>query len=378
VRGPDKKSFDPAAPLRDRSVLCLPYPFGNFDPPPPIIAKLDKDKEVMILDAATESEQRRLLYVGMTRARESLILAFPEEKAVSANTFLGAAVDKDGAPLVSLPTDAKAKLRVGDTSFICESLASAADFSVATSLSNSPTLLLPVLPTKASTYPLYAVAPSMLEIDKGSEQHVTLGTVIKLGPAITPARKIDRALLGNAVHAFLGADDSTQAPKARFALAANILTTWNCESALSPNQLLECADRLEAAIKTRWPLAKSHREYPVLLSAEGTRLPGSIDRLVMTQNEIAVIDHKTASLQEAELLETAIHYGPQLAAYAVGVGHASPKAKVSTWLHLPLSGLLCEVVLANEEQVLTAAIRAKSATPDPAISTGVIEGSASP
>ena len=69
--------FDVDAPLAHREIRFWPQLFGDHTRDVPILDAIMASDEAHASERSSESEQRRLAYVGMTRARDLLIIALP-------------------------------------------------------------------------------------------------------------------------------------------------------------------------------------------------------------------------------------------------------------------------------------------------------------
>ena len=83
------------------------------------------------------------------------------------------------------------------------------------------------------------------------------------------------------------------------------------------------------------------------MSLDGSIVRGAIDCIVITENEIVVIDHKTLTATDDKMLEVGSKYKYQLASYSTAVQRHFKGKKVSTWIHNP-DGWMCEVVLGGK------------------------------
>ena len=69
------QNFDPTAPLANRKIRYWPWPFGAQKKYDPLETEIDTLPLKQILQEKAEREEQRLLYVGMTRAKDGLVLA---------------------------------------------------------------------------------------------------------------------------------------------------------------------------------------------------------------------------------------------------------------------------------------------------------------
>ena len=64
-------------PLAGRSIRSYPNVFGRNTKGVPVLDAVMESEEAVTEAAADEAERRRLAYVGMTRARDTIIVAVP-------------------------------------------------------------------------------------------------------------------------------------------------------------------------------------------------------------------------------------------------------------------------------------------------------------
>ena len=340
------QAFAPNSPLENRVVRYLPYVFANNSNPPEIVNEnLDACPEEQSLRSASEAQERRLLYVGMTRPRESLIFVLAEKVTDLEGTLLGSLKNAESAPLFNLPTVANPKLLIGGKQTQCEVLScSIADVTQGTPKETQ--IRFPTLNKKNENIiaPLLHLSPSkLIDIDSLGKP----GEVTTLGKAFSTPSTIDREDLGDAIHSFLACDDLLAPEEERVDMAKNILHRWNVPNALKPNELKEMADRLKDFIDKNLNNGKMQRELPMSLLRGQSQLRGYIDLLVVTDDEVAIVDHKSSYLHEENTEILVKRYANQLSSYkeaVVSSGQYSGK-RISAWLHLPVAGKMIRVEL---------------------------------
>jgi ATP-dependent helicase/nuclease subunit A len=91
---------------------------------------------------------------------------------------------------------------------------------------------------------------------------------------------------------------------------------------------------------------RRHREWPVSERLpSGTVVIGTVDLVVRSAAGLAVIDHKTFPGTLRAALDRLVAYSGQLAAYAHAITSATGDRVTSTWIHLPVLGVVVEVRL---------------------------------
>lgn len=340
IAGSKFKSTDP---LANRVVTYLPWPFGDNKKVDEVDVLTNGLPEIAALRYAEESETRRLLYVGMTRAREKLVLFNTIKKPVE-ESMLGV-LQKDGKALLAFDAN-NSKIVVGKKKFDCTYKATSTVEGFAYAMGEKNSIVLPQgTPLVGDIKPLYLQPSHISEKDFSSPLgEVSIGRNFKWGTEKVLKRVKDDAradIIGTAVHLFLGSDIG------KLDHADAILKRWNLNETLDANELVDASDRLHNTIKELWPSGKVFHEVPMEMSLEGSVIRGAIDCIVITENEVAVIDHKTLTATDDKMLEVGNKYKYQLASYATAVQRHFKGKKVSTWIHNP-DGWMCEVILGGK------------------------------
>lgn len=340
--------FKSNEPLANRVVTYLPWPFGDNKKVDEVDSLTNGLPEIAALRYAEESETRRLLYVGMTRAREKLVLFNTIKKTIE-ESMLGV-LRKDGQALLGFDADNN-KITVGKTKLDCiyKTTSTVADRSYSSEGKDS--IVLPQgAPLVGEIKPLY-MQPSLLrEADVPNlEGTVSIGRSFKWGQNLLLKKvkgmsdqKAERAdVIGSAVHLFLGSDSGGSE---RTNHAQKIIVNWKLTDTLDADDLVSSSDRLNKTITELWPRSQTYKEVPMEMCLDRSIIRGAIDCLVVSETEIAVIDHKTITAPDDLMLDVGNKYKYQLASYAAAVQRHFKGKKVSTWIHNP-DGWMCEVIL---------------------------------
>lgn len=340
IAGSKFKSTDP---LANRIVTYLPWPFGDNKKVDEVDALINGLPEIAALRYAEEAETRRLLYVGMTRAREKLVLFNTIKKTVE-ESMLGVLL-KDGQALLSFDAD-DSKIIVGQAKLDCAYKATSLIASGAYATNEKNSIVLPQgTPLVGDVKPLYLQPSHISEKDSSlTVGEISIGRSFKWGTQKVLKRVKDDAradIIGSAVHLFLGSDNG------KLDHVNAILKNWNLDETLDANELVEASDRLHNTIKELWPSGKVYYEVPIEMSLDNLIVRGAIDCIVVTENEIVVIDHKTLTATDDKMLEVGSKYKYQLASYSTAVQRHFKGKKVSTWIHNP-DGWMCEVILGGK------------------------------
>jgi len=323
------ENIDWRQPLADRWLRLWPWPFGAQKANVVLDATALDSPEGKEATRIEREERARVLYVGATRARDYLVLALPPSKKGWA--WLDELVSAAGGPAIVVPAAGTTKMTVNGV---------AHDVLVATLTKAEP----PALDGASIDYasPVAAVAAyeplALRPSDAEDVQTARIVEEISLGARLPFAGSPDMALVGEALHRFLAADDPSFALEKRIALAARLLKAWGV-TGLDPADVVTMADRFRAFVAARWPTGALLREAPITHRLGGQTLSGRIDAVIETPTEIIVIDHKSFPGARAQWQAQAQKHFGQLRLYAEALHAASPKQRpVRVALHLPISG----------------------------------------
>ena len=318
--------------LLGRSIRFYPNVFGRNTKDVPVLDAVVASEEAVSVAAADAAERRRLAYVGMTRVRDTIIVAVPP------STPRNDAWIRSFASEHLLPTGDVLELPEGEP--IPSAARSLADAEPAVSATDrfTPSWFHKREPIES---PLRErLSPSEAQPVEG----VVVGEVLETGPRI-PIHGEDMARIGTALHAVIAAEllnpDRDDALEGAAALVAALAD----EGAVAPADAVVCGRRLRAVLDTRFNPRRLLVEHPVEMRQDnGEVLRGWIDLLAETDAGWIVIDHKSSPRPRSEWADEAIAYSGQLAGYVSALRAAGMEC-AGCWLHLPVGGGLVQVVL---------------------------------
>ena len=360
----DRADFDPLQPLQGRWIRYWPWPFGRIEKVPlrDVAAQSDEGRRVA---AREDKERARLLYVGFTRARDHLVLAVRvkvTKRSTSQQTdWLDALSDEKGTPLLELPLKGAdggtATMRIhAGSGKVCD-VPTRVWHTAPKDPERHANSAAPRWFSRAAesreTRPPYRIVPSAAQLGwpelESALASATLGAAERLPTAIRLDEKgIDHEVLGNAVHAFLGADVEGLSEADRLERARRLLAGVGMTGFVRAEALVTAGDTLRAWVSAKWPDAVWWREVPidaVVESRHGTRrVSGIIDLLLETRAGCVILDHKTfPGSTEAAWRAKCSGFVPQLATYAELVSRVEGKHVAACWVHLPVGGGMLEV-----------------------------------
>lgn len=328
ISAQSRSPFDANNPLADRFIRYWPWPFG-------LQQKVAVADEIALTATAEQfrnaaiEEEKRLLYVSMTRARDLLVLARSSRKTS------GEWLDTVDAPWL-LPAD-------GDESItLPEGETLAADY---WSLDQADDIDTTVVANENALYWFPANGVQTVRLPLGfnpstaDKQPAAVLEKCRIGERIPVASGADMSVLGTAIHACIALSFADRSVKVTEQDISRLLSGFGVLEFLSPAAVLQQINALHAWLASRWPGAKPHTEIAVQhILKSGQILNGRIDLLLETENGLILIDHKSSQLAPDHWGQLADEYGAQMAAYAGAVEKAMGRTIVENWLFLPVAG----------------------------------------
>jgi ATP-dependent helicase/nuclease subunit A len=318
------KAFSFEKPLEGRWIRYWPWPYANHRKGVFLDADVQNTQEYTEALRRAENEEIRLLYVGMTRARDYLVFAARKGN----HKWLDQLTDKNNIKTFNLPQDAAAT----DQGFRFISLEE-----------TEP------LPSTGQTVRWFSGADSRTErqpkaiycsnlIVTDDVMNLVSASPEKIMERVAIVGNPDMNKLGNAVHGFMCCDCDGLSAGHKEAIAHDLLVAHGVNASLRATDLVSILDKFMAYIRKRWPDAKIHREWPLSFRIGSLELHGAADVVVETATGYVIIDHKTFPGGEGTLLEKAKSFAAQLVAYRTALEKATNIPVLSTWIHFPVSG----------------------------------------
>ena len=320
-------------PLQDRFIRFWPWPFGKMEKVT-VAETIDQSDIAKAYYAAAVDEEKRLLYVSMTRARDLLILARGGKesdeswiKTIGADWLQG---EEDATKLV-LPS--------GETipyqGWVLEPIEGDADHQTVV----EPIHWFKELTTSGDVRSPLKFTPSSVE-----QQSCTIEESIVLGSRMTLKPGTDLALLGTAIHGCIGASFTDSDAPLTLEEIDLMLQRMGVESAVQSQELQGQITVFTTWIKSRWPEAVPYAEIPTeLRMPNGQVLQGRIDLLLKVNGGWILIDHKSnpggADCWEVIAQENV----GQLAAYKNAVEQISAEKVLESWLFLPVAAVAIQI-----------------------------------
>ena len=318
-------------PLEGRAIRFYPNVFGRNTRDVPVLDSIMSSEEGAKAAAAAEAEGRRLAYVGMTRTRDTLIIALPPS-GPSSGAWIGNFNSRH-----LLPTGDEHPLPDGEAIPSAVVDLAAAESSTPASAAFAPAWFPERSPSELRLRE--RLSPSQA----GPVEGAAVGTMVEIGPRIA-VHSDDMGKIGTALHAAIAAELVNPHRGDAVDRAAELIRNGAGEGALSPRDAVDCARRLMDAVNDRFAPRRMLAEHPVeFVQDNGQVLRGWIDLLLETEQGWIVIDHKSSPRPRSEWAAEALEYSGQLAAYADALQGGGLDC-AGCWVHFPVSGGLVEVV----------------------------------
>lgn len=338
----DSETFDMDSPLSGRWLRFWPWPFGLSRKVPALEEALEGTPILKKAEKMERRERLRLLYVGMTRARDHLVLAarLPGKKD-GTTSWLDSCVDDADRKAFAFPVEPGIQtLQVGE-SYLAEVDARGYEPKSADTAPQRTPQHAPKVPAMLVEHEKASFALGDFPL-VGSVQTESL----RIGPPHEITNKDDPARLGSAVHAFLGAMPCLLDRPTRESRARTIIADWELPD-IEATDLCDMQDAMAAFILERFGEVDVLTEWPVHLRRGQARGSGWVDLLLRGPEYDVIIDHKTAIGSRENLEAKAASYAGQLSAYASALSKASGRPVRETWIHFPLAGMMVRVDISD-------------------------------
>jgi ATP-dependent exoDNAse (exonuclease V) beta subunit len=317
------------APLAGRVLRYWPWPYGEQQKGVELDVSGPASPEGIAAMGADRLERTRLLYVGLTRARDHLGLA----TTGGALPWLDELQNDIGSALIA---DAGGVISVGGVRFgsrPCPSPVEAADDGAAAPVEYARP------GSERMAHPPLRLRPSNTVALEGN---VVITGSNSLGTRIRLVGDPDLQMLGEAIHCFLAADDPVGDAETRTARATATLQRWGVPE-MPATDLVSISDRLHTFVASRFAGAKSLREWPVHAQDGLQVVVGRIDLLIDLGDGYAIVDHKSfpgsVALDQDRLRE----FAGQVSLYARAIERVTGKTRFEYWIHQPIAAVMTRI-----------------------------------
>ncbi len=298
-------------PLEGSWIRFWPWPFGEMKTLNSV--DMSTNPEVKDLTQRSRKEERRLLYVGVTRARDLLVVAMTQKALTKTSTLTQGRlpVPEPGHEDCLTPQAPQPKAMA--------SLPPAINwFDTTYQPREYPKARLVPSEEDLRTAGVADLAPSPLRA----------GTMITVEPKLT--RNTENAVqeLGKLYHAAFAFFAHNAEPNGATAFSGEMRTV---------------ALAMLATLKTLWPESVFHTELTVQSHLEdGRSVDARLDLLVETADGFYIVDHKLSHKPVVNADELIAQHAAQLLLYRAAVTAQADKPVLGLWIALPQDGLLVE------------------------------------
>ncbi len=336
----DREEVDLEAPLAGRWLRYWTNPYGrNLGKSGIQTATAYLEATRRVADRET-SELKRLLYVGMTRARDVLVLAVRSKEGNDKHAWMDKVFGDEPSLEVSAG-EGRVQATVRGTEMALPAEARTFGPREEALQAARESLAWPARPSVLPQHPPARVSASGDVLIEGL--HATIGEVLDVGPRLMISGKPEMDVLGSAIHGFLGADDPSLARDVRRTLATDLMRRFGVEAAVDAEALVTRSDALREALSKKYKVLSWRTEWPLQVRLGAQVISGWADLVVETPDGWVLVDHKSFPGPREKWEAEALSHAPQLAAYSLALERATGRAVVACFIHFVVGGGLAQV-----------------------------------
>ena len=352
IQAESLQGFDVSRPLHQRFLRYWPWAFGK-QKKVAVAAQLALSPVGVAARADAVEEHKRLLYVSMTRARDTLVLARKAKNPVGEwmeTVSLGARLPAGDAAWLHLPGSQPIAFARWALTGVPGSAPAASEPGLETKAemaSPSGTDLV-WWSNPASPAPRLALR---LSPSSAAGAGATIAETVALGNRLVITGSTDPAQVGQAVHACIAA---TLAAPQQMAVAEieAILQRMGAQASLDPAALQRQICTIRDWLRQRWPDAVALVELPMnRWTDQGQLVNGRADLVLKTPAGWILLDHKSTPQGSAQWPEVAHQHAGQMLAYGALLEAASGLPVLETWLVLPVAAAALRLVFCRSNSV---------------------------
>ena len=314
------EQLDMNAPLAGRHLRFWVSPFGAKSKGIEILDQIHASDAGQALDLKERGEALRLLYVGLTRARDLLVLARRKGKA---HPWL----EETGIAELDTASESEGVFEINAVARENPAEVGGKDARLARRWFSG---------RRERTAKLRArLAPSGLS----AAEPLATGEIVRFENARLELKgKHDDTLMGDALHAVLAAEFQSPGRDDAQDLAVRVLAAHGLTGALEPTAVAKMAEDFRLWAEERFRPTSALVECPFHYHNEqGQLTSGFIDLLLETPDGWVIIDHKTYPGPSTDWPAKAQSYSGQIRAYAAAL-EATNRRVASAWIHFAVGG----------------------------------------
>jgi ATP-dependent helicase/nuclease subunit A len=338
-----RANTDSDALIPSKYITLLPFLWVK-NPPMEISDVILKRPDFIELKQRDLLEQSRLMYVGMTRARDQLVFISKEHQSKSGYSskfaWLTDISDIDGESVITVPTSSETECDILGTGipFQVEVLDTPADD--ASQQEDSETCKIVDLPRSSSAPEATLRYQSPSTMAKTSTE---VSMKHDFGSRINLHGEDDIQKVGDCIHnifcVLVPADKDRNMEKAR-----SLVASYGLQDRLSPEEVLSAYDAFLLKMREFYGEAsKIYHELEFAYPEEGSIVRGSMDFVYETPEGCVLVDFKSNPMGHSVLDKTSEHYAgnynTQFCCYAAALNKAG-KAVIERLVYYPVNGFL--------------------------------------
>lgn len=322
VTSPNEIDLDD--PLTERLIRFWFNPFNSARTNVPFINNLNNTEVARAIAKSSVEEAARLLYVGITRARDYLII--PINEGDDAEIFK----EVLGSGQFDLPkTEGNQKLAWSKSApeVLVRKFKDIDEAPAGKGMPLEAEIIRACLGAEA--FQPYVVNPS----GSNSISDATAKLFGSYGKRLTVKAKVNNDMLGNCLHDIVALNDLAKEDVER------ILKNYNLDAVLDADEIIHQYVLFEAFLNEKG-FTNYQRELPVIAKMNGQLINGVVDFLADNGEEYVLVDHK--SYRGTDLEQKALSYSGQLAVYKGAIDLSGKTVKTSL-IHFVALGVIYQV-----------------------------------
>lgn len=310
-------------PLAGRALRFWASPFGSNEAGIPLLDDLQQSRLAQERAAQSRAEALRLLYVGLTRARDLLVLVRLPGQELKWLDLLGTPALSTAVNEVTFASGQRIPCR---TQTLLPT-------QVTRQASCAPLRWLATASSRTARVPA-TLSPSHAE----PFLEITAAEPITYGSRLPVIGTVVEAALGDALHAILAAELLNPTKAGREAKVREQLAGFDLATSLDAAAVVAMMDSFRADLAQRFSPSRVLVETPFSFPlANGQRVSGVMDLLLETPKGWVLLDHKSYQGRRDQWAAKALTFSGQLALYAQAL-RESGMTVVEVWVHFPVGG----------------------------------------
>lgn len=333
----------PQNPNPEVYIRLAPWIYGGDEKVPPAIDVILRESHTYKNKVkSVQAEERRLLYVGMTRARDVLTLAI-NRRNDRPNLTLFHELGYNGVDL-NVPENKKWDIfSTGDMFINITPTETEIEQQDDDTLVKEKMIKLPEFTISTQQAERRYISPSSVH---GA---AIIGAVHNFNNRIPVKGNTDMVEVGNCIHHIFASIEEHHANSNTY--IRDIIRSFGLETVLSDHDSIITAwKNLTSHLATTYGVAvHTWHERPFRMERDGQTLVGSIDLVWQTTEGDLLIDYKTCPMGESAIAKPASehfvgNYGGQISTYRNAL-EAAGEHLLKCLVYYPVSGLLVELIL---------------------------------